>query len=343
MKTVSAIIMLGALLAGCAAPIPVPTPTPTQGADTPATTAVPPTEVPSATATDTPTSRPTATPTPQPTNTPTPIPTYTLSGTVFFDYNGNGLRDEGEPPIEGVPISVGGLNTTSGPEGSYSLAGVPAGRRRIMVDAHDSFTYIVPSVVDARPLTRGLDIVVDGDETVVVPLARGPLTWPICGAASTITFYFDLDNRPGYVENWKGETASGGRDHNQIHLVDQHNGIDVYAEPTTPIVAISPGLVEWVRETSEGYDIHFAGDGYYFFEAHVLDPRVQEGTRVERYQVIGYMGDVFSNRDGWWAGDHVHMGYAVCPGPECYRDPWLHLTVSRVPYCPDGPAAQTEY
>jgi hypothetical protein len=46
---------------------------------------------------------------------------------VVFDYTGNAWRDEGEPPIEGVPIRVAGLSTTSGPDGCQSLAGVPAG------------------------------------------------------------------------------------------------------------------------------------------------------------------------------------------------------------------------
>jgi len=61
-----------------------------------------------ATPTQTPTLPPTATPTPTltPTPTVTPIPIFTLSGVIFFDYNGNGLQDEGEPPIEGVEISL---------------------------------------------------------------------------------------------------------------------------------------------------------------------------------------------------------------------------------------------
>jgi hypothetical protein len=54
---------------------------------------------------------------------------------VFFDYNGNGLRDGGEPPIEGVPIRVAGLTTTSGPDGSYSLAAVPDGNQQLYVES----------------------------------------------------------------------------------------------------------------------------------------------------------------------------------------------------------------
>jgi hypothetical protein len=50
-------------------------------------------------------------PTPTPTATPTVTPTPTLmpghchlSGRVFFDYNGSGLQEEGEPGIQGVPV-----------------------------------------------------------------------------------------------------------------------------------------------------------------------------------------------------------------------------------------------
>ncbi len=125
------VIILGALLAGCATQTTGPTATPTQGAVMPTGTTALHTALPTVTPTETPTCTPTATPTPEPTNTPTPVRTHTLSGTVFFDYNGNGLRDGGEPPIQGVPIRVAGLSTTSGRDGSYSLAGVPAGSRQV--------------------------------------------------------------------------------------------------------------------------------------------------------------------------------------------------------------------
>ena len=78
-----------------------------------------PTSTPTATPMPTATSMvaPTATniPTPEPTSTPTatPVPAYVLSSTVFFDYSGNGLPDEGEPPVEGVSIQP--ATNTKGP------------------------------------------------------------------------------------------------------------------------------------------------------------------------------------------------------------------------------------
>lgn len=84
MKTrLSAIIMMVALLAGCATPASGPRAPATEGTVMPAATAVPPTEVRTAIPTDTPTVIPTATCTPEPTSTPTPTlippsPTPTL-------------------------------------------------------------------------------------------------------------------------------------------------------------------------------------------------------------------------------------------------------------------------
>lgn len=62
-----------------------------------------------------PTEEPTTIPTPAPTPTNTTEPTYTLSGTVFFDYNGSGLQDVAydmngesveEPGIPNVPVCL---------------------------------------------------------------------------------------------------------------------------------------------------------------------------------------------------------------------------------------------
>lgn len=48
----------------------------------------------------------------QPTPTPTLMPGhYYLSGRVFFDYNGSGLQEEGEPGIQGVPVYVDSLGS----------------------------------------------------------------------------------------------------------------------------------------------------------------------------------------------------------------------------------------
>ena len=53
-----------------------------------------------------------------------------LSGVVFADLDKDGVRDSGEPPLGGVPVTLTGGpggTTTSAPNGSYSFTGLQAG------------------------------------------------------------------------------------------------------------------------------------------------------------------------------------------------------------------------
>ena len=241
-KITAAVVIAGALLAGCASPTAAPTAPPSQAAVEPTRTAVPTAPVPTVTPTQpaTATSAPTATTTPEPTNTPTAVPTYTLSGTVFFDYNGNGLRDEGEPPIEGAPIRVAGLSTTSGLDGTYSLSGVPAGTQRVYVDSPTqepatAFRYInrflgwvdvpayeisgvsVPAqrVPDTAisPIDRALVTAVSGGQSLDIALMQGFLTLPFRKSQVSEPFifnYFDIvgirlfDEDHSFFSTWDG-------------------------------------------------------------------------------------------------------------------------------------------
>ena len=53
-----------------------------------------------------------------------------LSGAVYFDKNGNGVRDAGEPGLPGVAVTLSGAvarTVTTGADGSYQFAGLAAG------------------------------------------------------------------------------------------------------------------------------------------------------------------------------------------------------------------------
>ncbi|MFB8060820.1 metallophosphoesterase N-terminal domain-containing protein, partial [Kitasatospora purpeofusca] len=56
-----------------------------------------------------------------------------VSGTVFADPNGNGRRDAGEAPMAGVDVTDGALWTTTGADGTYTLAVDPARRETDLV------------------------------------------------------------------------------------------------------------------------------------------------------------------------------------------------------------------
>ena len=257
-------------MAGCATPATAPTATPTEGAVTATATAVLPASVPTAVPTDTPTFTPTASPTPEPTNTSTAVPTYTLSGTVFFDYNGNGLRDEGEPPVEGVAIRVAGLRTTSAPDGSYSLAGMPAGSQQVYVQSPTqepatAFRYInkllgwvdiaayemngvsvaAQRLPDTEVQPMDQPLVVNSSEGLSfdVALMQGLLTLPFIRSQVPDPFiwnYFDVLNNQLVCESIRRDGVSLSYDgtYNQIGdpfvpvagAGDAHTGLD-YAVP----------------------------------------------------------------------------------------------------------------
>ena len=331
-NTVAAIMIMGALLAGCATPGPRATPAPT-----PAEVAVEPTATAPPTSTPVPSATPTIAPLDEscvratteipegqnPTHflnfgppngcydsvgaflddigltweefvagtvvtlwtvwpldshgapiapTPTPVPIYTLSGTVFFDYNGNGMRDQGEPPIEGVPIRVAGLTTTSAPDGSYSLAAVPAGTQQIHVesptqDPATAFRYInrflgwvdlpayemngvsVPAQhladTEVQPIDQALRMAVRGDQSLDVALMQGFLTLPFrCQDAFKIFEYhgFDHDARVGFVMDYRGDSTVSSAP-GDPGTGDQHEGDDFGVPQGTFIVAPMPGMM----------------------------------------------------------------------------------------------------
>ncbi len=71
-----------------------------------------------------------------------PPPTYTLSGAVYFDVNGNAVRDAGENGASGITITLNGsTSVVTNASGAYSFTGLLAG------------TYTVAAVVPSSYLT----------------------------------------------------------------------------------------------------------------------------------------------------------------------------------------------
>jgi murein DD-endopeptidase MepM/ murein hydrolase activator NlpD len=301
--TIAALTMAGAVVAGCASPAPAPTARPTEGSVAPAIAQASPTPLPTTVPTNTPNPTPTVTAIPEPTNTPTPLPTYTLSGTVFFDYNGNGLRDEGEPPIEGVPIRVAELNTTSGPDGSYSLLGIPADTHEVYVESPDTesggFRYVTtPASAIQQTIGEPIPVLLDQDQGLNIGLGIGFLTLPFrCQDRNHIVLfsYFDLDPREGSVRNYLGSNRVADWNTDIVGTFDQHYGIDYAAEVGVPIVAAAPGRVNWIGETEETRSLAVFLDhdqygvvttGY----SHLSQILVHVGQVVGRGEIVGLNG-----------------------------------------------------
>ncbi|ABN57794.1 MULTISPECIES: SdrD B-like domain-containing protein [Methanoculleus] len=180
---------------------PVPTETMT-AAPSPAmtvptgTTSLSPTAAPTApsspgpTWTTTPTAAPTVTGAPSPTMTAGPSPTMTpvgndddddddnddgnnqtggaanesLSGTVWFDLNGDGARDPGEPGIPEISVRLIGQRTmmdytTTGPDGSYRFGAIPSiGYAGVEFILPDGYSCTVPGL-DNHAAPLGTDVI----------------------------------------------------------------------------------------------------------------------------------------------------------------------------------------
>jgi len=94
-------------------------------------------------------------------------PTGTVTGTVFRDGDGDGVRDAGEPPIGGIeirlltPAGVVVATTTTSPDGTYTFASVPVG------------DYLV-NVVEGNPRLDGLTRTTPGQPVAVTVAADTP-------------------------------------------------------------------------------------------------------------------------------------------------------------------------
>jgi len=85
---------------------------------------------------------------PPPCGNPPPAQTSTLGGLVFDDADQSGSFNPGDNPLPDVVVNITGtttggqavnLSTTTGPDGTYSFAGLPAGNYTISVVQPDGF------------------------------------------------------------------------------------------------------------------------------------------------------------------------------------------------------------
>jgi murein DD-endopeptidase MepM/ murein hydrolase activator NlpD len=93
-----------------------------------------------------------------------------------------------------------------------------------------------------------------------------------------------------------------------------HEGNDIFAEPGTPVRAVTGGVVEragWLFYSGWRVGIR-SDDGRYWFYAHMSEsPRVAEGERVAAGQTIGKVGNTgYGSRPGHKDefAAHLHLG-----------------------------------
>ncbi len=140
-----------------------------------------------------------------------------LSGTVFADYNGNGVRDHGEIGLPGISITDGSVWATTGWDGRYLLRVDPTRRETdlIQVVSPDGYTPVlredsVPrffrSLEEGKPRQDGIDFALVPDRHAADPRE----TWLMLSDSET-------DNRSdasaaNTLAQWTGQVEAMARD-----------------------------------------------------------------------------------------------------------------------------------
>ena len=126
-----------------------------------------------------------------------------------------------------------------------------------------------------------------------------------------------------YSNDWGAARATTG----------SHQGLDIFNELGTPLVAVADGVVfkvGWNRVG--GWRLWLRDDlGHEYYYAHLLafSPVPFDGVRVKAGTVLGYMG---TSGDAQGTPPHLHFevhpggGAAVPPIPYVSRWPWLSST-----------------
>jgi murein DD-endopeptidase MepM/ murein hydrolase activator NlpD len=242
--------------------------------------------------------------TPIPTATPYPILTYALSGIIFFDYDGNGKKDEGEPPIEAALLTVGDNSDTSDINGSYFLDSLSDGKQSVYIrspsqEPQSLFRYISISLQAFQTIDQPLLVSLNGDMRLDIGLMQGYLTLPYAPKTTIVVLSYDdlqgnnYDNR---VRDWQGNTkmrlVHDGKDG---FVYDYHCGIDygmgenaelcdmdVYSAAPGKVVSISP-----VNEQGGGSVRLLHMDGRMTDYAHLEKIFVEINQSVQRGELLG--------------------------------------------------------
>ncbi|MCK7513020.1 MAG: IPTL-CTERM sorting domain-containing protein [Desulfobacterales bacterium] len=99
-----------------------------------------------------------------------PVPaTGSITGLVFYDINGNGVQDAGEPALPGVTITLRNsanavvATTTTDANGNYSFANLPPGQYTVSQTVPPGFVGSTNTTVPVTVTPEGAATAVFGD------------------------------------------------------------------------------------------------------------------------------------------------------------------------------------
>jgi len=137
--------------------------------------------------------------------------------------------------------------------------------------------------------------------------------------------YFPVAGSKSNIGSVWGQERDGGR--------RRHEGIDIFADKGTPLVAISDGVIEFVgNDELGGKTITFQPDDYEWeaYYAHLDKQYVRNGQRVKKGQLIGTVGNTGNAKT---TPPHLHFGIytesgAIDPLPYVKTSPKISAPVA---------------
>jgi len=296
------------------------------------------------------------------------IPGFTISGIVFFDYNGNGPRDGGEPPIEGILIEVGELSTTSGADGRYAIVGLAYGSHQVRVqsptdDPATAFRYInrflgwvdipaheiggvqVPAQhlpdTEIQPIEEPLSVALGGDEKLDIGLMQGFLTLPFVEPQTPNPFIFNYFDIIGLRCFNGGFTYDDSRDGVMLNYDGQYDEI---GDPFPHVVGVGDShngldfpvpvstFVVSASPTSQVFHLAVHDDGQLLVHTMFPDP---ERLGLMYKNAYGHLGAQLVELDQIaYRGQIIALSgdtgaNNIFPGYGSRRVPQLHFDLSR--------------
>jgi len=239
-----------------------------------------------------------------------------LYGKIFFDYNGNGIKDADEPAIKGVEIKIGNKTVTTNDEGEYTL-NLKKGEYVLSINPPKNFEHMCTSADEFRSVAEEYDFNLYEDKKFDVGLMEGFLTLPYSKKATlcpenskygeSMNFY-DRDGRIGYTKFWDDKP----------HGYDQHHGTDYFIKYGEDILAAAPGIVRRVFSSSSGALVVTIDHKYFSTEyVHLSKAVVEAGAKVKRGEKIAECGSSGTSVP------HLHFNlFGYVDRIKCFLDPY---------------------
>ncbi len=256
------------------------------------------------------------------------IQLVSLRGKLFFDFNGNGVQDSEEPPVQNAKVQLKNSHgdipaeAVTDSSGDFKLD-APIGQYSIHLSVDPKFRYMCRSVNEFTAIKEGYAIsLVEGMTEMNIGLMEGFLTLPIQTTSFEFGSYADLDPSPR-IRDWEGGTQT----------YDGHPGTDFLGNEGVDVLATAPGRIfaaasGWPSDPNWTSVDYYRNNGnfviidygnrlyvaYHHLRSIAVDetPWASNGPIVSRGQIIGQVGST---------------GVTSVGGTEKITVPHLHLQV----------------